>query len=78
MSEAANPMSLARSRFLHERLPREYAATRARHAISLKAVRHDNDDLWSFIMLPNAPTVSGSSSPSHSLATYQRGSDSHF
>jgi hypothetical protein len=37
----------------------EYAATRARRAISLKAVRHNNDDLWSFIMLPDAPLVSG-------------------
>jgi hypothetical protein len=45
MSEVANPTSLARSRFLPERLPQEYAATRARCAISLKAVRHSNDDL---------------------------------
>jgi hypothetical protein len=35
MSEAANLVSLARSRFLSERLLREYAATRARWAISL-------------------------------------------
>jgi hypothetical protein len=60
MSEAANPTSLTRSRFLPERLPREYAATRAKRAISLKTVRHDNDDLWSFVMLPDAPAVSGS------------------
>jgi hypothetical protein len=39
MSEAANPTSLACSRFLHERLPREYAAMRARCAINLKAGR---------------------------------------
>jgi hypothetical protein len=78
MSEAANPTSLAHSRFLSERLPREYTATRARRAISLKAVRHDNDDLWSFIMLPDAPAVSGSSSPSHSLTTYRCGFDSRF
>jgi hypothetical protein len=58
MSEAANLMSLARSRFLPERLSQEYAATRVRHAISLKAVRHSNDDLWSFVMFPDAPTVS--------------------
>jgi hypothetical protein len=51
---------------------------RARSAISLKAVRHDNDDLWSFIMLPDAPAVSGSSSHSHSLATYPRGFDNRF
>jgi hypothetical protein len=59
MSEVANPVSLARSRWLHDRFPREYAATRARRAISLKAVRHNDDDLWSFIMLPDAPLVSG-------------------
>jgi hypothetical protein len=58
MSEAANPVSLARSRFLHERFPQEYAVTRARRAISLKAVRHDNDNLWSFVMLPDALVVS--------------------
>jgi hypothetical protein len=63
MSEAANPTSLARSRFLPERLPREYAATRARRAISLKAIRHSNDDLWSFVMLPDAPTVSSPPPP---------------
>jgi hypothetical protein len=45
MSEAANPTSLARSWFLSERLPQEYAATRVRCAISLKAARHGNDDL---------------------------------
>jgi hypothetical protein len=59
MSEAANPVSLACSRFFSKRLPWEYAATRARRAISLKAVRHSGDDLWSFIMLPDAPPVSG-------------------
>jgi hypothetical protein len=58
MSEAANPVSLARSRLLHARFPLEYAATRARRAISLKAVRHGNYDLWSFVMLPDAPPVS--------------------
>jgi hypothetical protein len=45
MSEAANPVSLARSRFFSERFPREYAATRARWAVSLKAVKHSDDDL---------------------------------
>jgi hypothetical protein len=45
MSETANPVSLARSRLVHDRFPQEYAATRARRAISLKAVRHSNDDL---------------------------------
>jgi hypothetical protein len=59
MSETANPMSLARSRLVHDRFPLEYAATRVRCAISLKAVRHSNDDLWSSVMLPDAPPVSG-------------------
>jgi hypothetical protein len=63
MSEVANSTSLACSRFLPDRLTQECAATRARRAISLKAVRHSNDDLWSFVMLPDAPTVSRSSSP---------------
>jgi hypothetical protein len=76
MSEAANPVSLARSRFFSERLPREYAATRVRRAINLKAVRHSDDDLWSFVMLPDAPPVSGFSPFSlHSSVTCRRGSD---
>jgi hypothetical protein len=45
MSETANPVSLARSRLLYDRFRPEYAATRARRAISLKAVRHGNVDL---------------------------------
>jgi hypothetical protein len=58
MSETSNPVSLARSRLLHDHFPPEYAATRARHTISIKAVRHGNDDLLSFVMLPDAPVVS--------------------
>jgi hypothetical protein len=58
MSDTADPTVLAHSWLLHERFPQEYAATRARHAISLKAVRHSNDDLWSFVMLLDAPTMS--------------------
>jgi hypothetical protein len=34
---------------------------RARHAINLKAVRHGDDDLWSFVMLPHGSLVSGTS-----------------
>jgi hypothetical protein len=64
MSETANPVSLARSRLLHDHFPSEYMATRARRSISLKAVRHDNDDLWSFVMLPDTPAVSRLSLPS--------------
>jgi hypothetical protein len=58
MSDAANPMSLACSRLLQDRFPREYTTTRVRHAISLKSVPHTNDDLWSFVMLPDAQPVS--------------------
>jgi hypothetical protein len=59
MEETANPVALARSRLVHDRLPPKYAATRARRAINHKAVRNSNDDLWSFIMLPDGPLVSG-------------------
>jgi hypothetical protein len=45
MGETANPVLLARSRLLHDRFPLEYAATRVRCTISLKAVKHGNDDL---------------------------------
>jgi hypothetical protein len=71
----ANPMSLTRSRLVHDRFPREYAATRARHAISLKAVRHSDDDLWSFVMLPDAPPVSKPPPFLYSFAVRRRGSD---
>jgi hypothetical protein len=71
MSEAANPTALAHSRLLRDRFPREYAATRARRAISLKAGRHNNDDLWLFIMLPDAPAVSRPSFFSCSFATHR-------
>jgi hypothetical protein len=54
MSDAANPMSLACSQLLEERLLKEYAATRARCAINPKMVPHSDDNLWSFVMLPDA------------------------
>jgi hypothetical protein len=59
MDEVADPVALVRSRLILDRLPPEYAATRARRAINLKAVKNSNDDLWSFVMLPNGPLVSG-------------------
>jgi hypothetical protein len=49
-----------------------------RRAISLKAVRHGNENLWLFVMLPDTPAVSSSSSPPYSLGVYKRGFDSHF
>jgi hypothetical protein len=58
MDEMADPVALARSRLVHDCLPPEYAATRARRAINLKAVKNSNDDLWSFVMLPDGPLVS--------------------
>jgi hypothetical protein len=51
-------MSLAHSWLLHNCFPLEYAATRALRTISHKAARHGNDDLLSFVMLPDAPPVS--------------------
>jgi hypothetical protein len=59
MDETANPVALACSRLVHDRLPPEYAATKARCAINLKAVKNSNDDLWSFVMLPDGPLVIG-------------------
>jgi hypothetical protein len=61
MGDTADPVVLAQSRLLPDLLPQEYADTRARHAVNLKAVRHGDDDLWSFVMLPHGPLVSGTS-----------------
>jgi hypothetical protein len=45
MSDAINPVSLARSRLLQEHFPKEYATTRARRSVILKSVPHSDDDL---------------------------------
>jgi hypothetical protein len=45
MGETADPVALAQSRMLPKLLPQEYAATRARRVINLKAVKHGDDDL---------------------------------
>jgi hypothetical protein len=58
MGETSDPVLLGHSRLLHDRFHLEYADTRVKRAISLKAVRHGNNDLWSFVMLPDAPAVS--------------------
>jgi hypothetical protein len=58
MSNTANPTLLACSRLLQEHLLPEYTTTRARHVVSLKLVPHSDGDLWSFVMLPDAPAVS--------------------
>jgi hypothetical protein len=52
MEETADPVALAQTRLLPDLLPQEYAATRARRAINLKAIKHSDDDLWSFAMSP--------------------------
>jgi hypothetical protein len=59
MHEEADPVALAQSRLLLDLLPREYATTRARRTVNLKAVRNDDAALWSFVMLPYIPLVSG-------------------
>jgi hypothetical protein len=61
MGETADPVALVQSRLLPDLLPQEYAATRVRRAINLKAVKHSDDDLWSFAMLLEGPLVSWAS-----------------
>jgi hypothetical protein len=58
MEEAADPVALAQSRLLPDLFSREYAATRARRAVNLKAMRTDDTALWAFTMLPEGPLVS--------------------
>jgi hypothetical protein len=71
MDEAVDPVALAQSRLLPDPFPQEYAATRARRAINLKAVKHSHDDLWSFVMLPYGLLVSIFSVPLPTI--YPRG-----
>jgi hypothetical protein len=59
MHENADPVALAQSRLMPDLLPREYAATRARHTIDLRTGRNDDAALWAFTMLPVGPLVSG-------------------
>jgi hypothetical protein len=59
MHEDADPVALAQSRLLPDPFPREYAATRARRAIDLRAARSDDAVLWTFAMLLVGPLVSG-------------------
>jgi hypothetical protein len=58
MTEAADPVELARSRSLQTPLMRKYAATRARSAIDPKSARNDGS-LWDLEMLPTGRLVSG-------------------
>jgi hypothetical protein len=73
MEETADLVALAQSRLLPDLLPRDYAATRARRAINLKAVKHDDDDPWSFVMLPEGPLVTGASVFSHAILLRRAG-----
>jgi hypothetical protein len=59
MHEDADPVALAQSRLMPDLFAREYAATRARRAIDLRAARSDDAALWAFTMLPVGPLVSG-------------------
>jgi hypothetical protein len=70
MTEEADPTALARSRLLHEHFPQEYVTTRARRAVNLRSVPNSRDKIWSFIMLPDAPAVSGLPPPFRSLAMH--------
>jgi hypothetical protein len=45
MHEDADPVALMQSRLLPDLFPREYAATRARRAIGLRAARNDDEAL---------------------------------
>jgi hypothetical protein len=58
MTEAADPVALARSRTLQSPLLKEYAATRARSAVDPKSTRSD-ESLWDLEMLPTGRLVSG-------------------
>jgi hypothetical protein len=58
MAEDADPITLAESRLLRDLFPREYAATRARRAINLRAGCSDDAALWAFAMLPVGQLVS--------------------
>jgi hypothetical protein len=58
MEETADPVALALSQLLPDLFLWEYAATRARRAVNLKAMRADDTALWAFTMLPEGPLVS--------------------
>jgi hypothetical protein len=75
MDDTTDPVALAQSRLLLNLLPQENAATRARRTINLKAARHGDDDLWSFVMLPPRPAGEWNLCllSHHLLAACQRG-----
>jgi hypothetical protein len=58
LMEMADPVALALSRLMPDLLLQEYATTRARRAINLRAMRVDDTALWAFTMLHEGPLVS--------------------
>jgi hypothetical protein len=52
MKETADPVALAQSRLMPGLLLQEYAASRARRTVNLRAMRVDDTALWAFTMLP--------------------------
>jgi hypothetical protein len=57
MTEAADPVALARSRMLPSPLQREYALSRARSAVDTRLLRSDRSP-WELEMLPTGLLVS--------------------
>jgi hypothetical protein len=58
MTEAANPVDLARSRMLPTPLGRAYALTRARNAVDTRMPMRPDWTPWDLEMLPTGPLVS--------------------
>jgi hypothetical protein len=58
MTEAANPVDLARSRMLPTPLERPYALTRARSTVDTRTPMHPDRTPWDLEMLPTGPLVS--------------------
>jgi Tfp pilus assembly pilus retraction ATPase PilT len=54
MEETTDPVALAQSRLLRGLFQQEYAATRARRAVNLMAMRVDDTALWAFTMVLRA------------------------
>jgi hypothetical protein len=61
--EEADPVELAQSRLLPDLLLLEYAATRVRRAVNLRAMRVNDTALWAFTMLSEGLLVSGVPTP---------------
>jgi hypothetical protein len=68
MEETADPVALTQPRLRPHLFSREYAATRARRAINLRATRIIDTALWAFTMLPEGPLVRRVSTPLRSFS----------